>query len=187
MSSRLIRDGILVSIVGLGGFFIMTQREMIYEFIGVQPSDIVEARANRLSKNAAPVPDAPKAMIVSGSATSINKSPDGHFWIEARVNASTVKFLVDTGASVVALTPLDAQKAGIKLQNLNYTAPIDTASGRVYAAPVTLSIVSVGNVSVRDVRAVVISEGLPHSLLGMSYLGELQSVEASRGMLILRQ
>ena len=61
----------------------------------------------------------PSAMVVSGSATSISKSSDGHFWTEARVNSSSVKFLVDTGASVVALTPLDAQKAGVvNLQTL---------------------------------------------------------------------
>ncbi|MCF6221150.1 MAG: TIGR02281 family clan AA aspartic protease [Robiginitomaculum sp.] len=190
MSLKLIRDAILVSTVFLGGFFALTQRETIYDFIGIHPADIAEARANRLGETAeVKTVDTVKttSMVVNGSATSISKSADGHFWVEARVNASSVRFLVDTGASVVALTPRDAQLAGINLQTLKYTSAVNTAAGRVMAAPVTLSIVSVGNVTVRDVRAVIISKGLPHSLLGMSYLGELQSVEASKGLMILRQ
>jgi len=187
MSSKLIRDAVLVSAIIAGGVLALTQREAIYEFVGIHPSDIAQARADRLGETTEQVPDETAAIVVSGSATSISKSRDGHFWTEARVNAGSIKFLVDTGASVVALTPLDAQLAGINLQTLKYTSPINTAAGQVMAAPVTLSVVSVGNVNVRNVRAVVISKGLPNSLLGMSYLGELQTVEASRGMLILRQ
>ena len=188
MSSKLIRDAVIVSIIFACGFFALTQREVIYEFIGIHPSDIAQARADRLGEVSEPAQVNAKAMVVTnGSATSISKSTDGHFWVEAQVNSSSIRFLVDTGASVVALTPLDAQLTGINLQTLNYTSPINTASGQVMAAPVVLPIVSVGNVSVRNVRAVVISEGLPHSLLGMSYLGELQTVEVSKGSMILRQ
>ncbi|PHS76167.1 MAG: TIGR02281 family clan AA aspartic protease [Robiginitomaculum sp.] len=188
MSSKLIRDAVFMTVIFACGFFALTQREVIYELIGIYPSDIAQARANRLGKTSEPAPIDARAMVItSGSATSISKSMDGHFWVEAQVNASSIRFLVDTGASVVALTPLDAQLSGINLQTLKYTSTVNTASGQVMAAPVKLSIVSVGNVSVRDVRAVVINKGLPHSLLGMSYLGELQTVEVSKGAIILRQ
>ncbi len=187
MGSKLVRDAVMVSLVFGGSFFALTKRELIYEYIGIHPRDIVEARANRMDNSEKMDRLEKQAMTINGSSTSINKSPDGHFWVEARVNSGSVRFLVDTGASVVALTPLDAQKAGHSLQTLNYTAPIDTAAGRIMAAPIMLDIVAVGNVTVRNVRAVVIREGLPQSLLGMSYLGELQKVEASRDLLILRQ
>ncbi len=188
MSSKLIRDAVVVCAIFSVGILAFSKREFLYDFIGVHPSDIAQARANRLGTQNAPIPNEVKAMVVSnGSATSISKSSDGHFWVEAQVNASSVRFLVDTGASVVALTPQDAQLTGINLQELKYTSPINTASGTVMAAPVRLSMVSVGNVSVRNVRAVVIEKGLPHSLLGMSYLGELQTVEVSKGLMILRQ
>ncbi|MBL4852953.1 MAG: TIGR02281 family clan AA aspartic protease [Robiginitomaculum sp.] len=186
MSSKLLRDAVLVSIVVGGGFFALTQREAIYEFIGIHPSDIVDARANRLEETDQ-TDRIDATMLISGSSTSINKAADSHFWAEARVNSGSVRFLVDTGASIIALTPHDAQKAGVNLQTLRYTSPIDTAAGRVMAAPLTLDLVSVGNVTVRNVRAVVIREGLPQSLLGMSYLGELQKVEVSKNMMILRQ
>jgi aspartyl protease family protein len=125
--------------------------------------------------------------MISGSAASIRKANDGQYWTEARVNSTSIRFLVDTGASVVALTPLDAQKAGIRPKQLKYNAPVNTAAGQIMAAPIMLDVISVGNVTVRDVRGVVIPDGLPHSLLGMSYLGELQRVEATKTALILRQ
>ena len=122
----------------------------------------------------------------SASVVSIPKSRDGHFWTEARVNYGYINFLVDTGASVIALTPSDAQTAGIRLHELNYNGTVSTAGGDVPAAYITLDNVSVGHLALRNIRAVVIKDGLTQSLLGMSYLGELQKVEANPDSLILR-
>ena len=90
-------------------------------------------------------------------------------------------------AGSCSVTSKDAMKAGINMQNLKYTAKVTTAAGQIMAAPVMLDIVSVGNVRVRNVRAVIIPKGLNHSLLGMSYLGELHTLQASKNQLILRQ
>ena len=122
----------------------------------------------------------------SGSVVYIPKSKDGHFWTEATVNRGYVNFLVDTGASVIALTPADAQIAGIKLHELNYNRTVSTAGGEIPAAYITLDNVSVGHIALRNIQAIVIKDGLAHSLLGMSYLGELQKVEANPDSLILR-
>ena len=122
----------------------------------------------------------------SASIVSIPKSRDGHFWTEARVNHGYINFLVDTGASVIALTPEDAEKAGIRLHELNYNRSVNTAGGKVPAAYITLDTVSVGHIALRNIQAVVIKDGLTQSLLGMSYLGGLQKVEANSDSLILR-
>ena len=122
----------------------------------------------------------------SASVVSIPKSRDGHFWTEARVNHGYINLLVDTGASVIALTPEDAEKAGILLHELNYNGSVNTAGGKVPAAYITLDSVSVGHIALRNIQAVVIKDGLTQSLLGMSYLGELQKVEANPDLLILR-
>jgi len=122
----------------------------------------------------------------SGSVVHIPKSKDGHFWTEAQVNRGYINFLVDTGASVIALTPADAQIAGIKLHELKYNRTVSTAGGEIPAAYVTLDNVSVGHIALRNIQAIVIKDGLSHSLLGMSYLGELQKVEANPDSLILR-
>lgn len=184
MSTKLIKDGLIATVILGAGIYAFTHRPMIYELIGFHPKDMVRAEeVNTAIDEAKPV----ETPTISGSAAFIPKADDGQFWTEARVNTTTIRFLVDTGASIVALTPTDAQKAGFQMRELSYNAPVNTAAGQIMAAPIELEIISVGNVTVRDVRGVVIPEGLTHSLLGMSFLGELQKVEASRTSLILRQ
>ncbi len=185
MSVKLIRDGVILSAVVLGGFWMFTHRPAVYAFLGVEPADFVKT-----NNPAEPTPQKAQEInpgTLSGSAYAIKKSSDGQYWAVAQVNRSNVKFLVDTGASVIALTPGDAKRIGVPMQSLNYTSPVNTAGGKIMAAPTTISKVSLGNIRVKNVRAVVIPEGLSHSLLGMSFLGELQRVEAHKNVMILRQ
>lgn len=124
---------------------------------------------------------------ITGSAVAIRKASDGHFWAEGRVNNTHVRFMVDTGASAVALTLADARRIGFGEEDLRYTVLVNTASGQTFAAPVTLRRLSIGGLIVSDVRALVIKDGLDTSLLGMSYLGRLSRFEASKNQLILRR
>ena len=123
--------------------------------------------------------------LPSGAA-QLTKSPDGHFWAEADVQGTAVRFLVDTGATTVALTGEDARRLGIDPQTLAYDTPVHTANGESRAARVRLASLSVGGARVQDVDAMVVREGLPSSLLGMSYLGRLSRLEATPQVLILR-
>ncbi|CAN7304380.1 TIGR02281 family clan AA aspartic protease [Phenylobacterium sp. LjRoot225] len=120
---------------------------------------------------------------VRGSA--VMKASDGHFWAEGDVNGTPVRFLVDTGATAVALTPEDAERLGIDLQRLRYGYTVVTAGGRARAASVKLTSVSVAGAKLADVDALVIEKGLDASLLGMSYLGRLSSFQATRQALFL--
>jgi aspartyl protease family protein len=125
------------------------------------------------------------------SHASVRKADDGHFWAEAQVDGagatpSRVKFLVDTGATIVALTEQDARRLGLEPSNLNYDLAVQTASGETQAARVRLRSVSVAGARIEDVEAVVVREGLESSLLGMSYLGRLSRFEATQGSLVLR-
>lgn len=185
----MIRDAVLICLVGAGGFFAYTERDKIYEFAGVNPQDIANARENSRNAKAAALTGQtpPENRSENGLTATINKSQDGQFWTQAHVNDSNIRFLVDTGASVVVLTPSDAQRAGLRPETLDYTVPVNTASGQVYAAAVELSNISVEDVTVYNVRAVVIPKGLTHSLLGMSFLGELQKLEVTSDELVLRQ
>src|SRR5437016_5351857 len=74
---------------------------------------------------------------------AITKSADGHFWAEANVNGKAVRFLIDTGATTVALTHDDALRLGFEPKPADYTYTVTTASGVTRAAPVKLSMVSV--------------------------------------------
>ena len=122
----------------------------------------------------------------AGTVASVVKSADGHYWAEATVNGREVRFLVDTGASAVALTQTDAQRLGIAPGSLNYNLSVATANGQTRAAAVKLDSVSVAGAQVQNVDALVIENGLQTSLLGMTYLGRLSQFEATKTALILR-
>ncbi len=119
-------------------------------------------------------------------AAQVSKAKDGHYWAEAQVDGRWVHFLVDTGASTVALTKQDAQRLGFDLSALVYDRPVSTANGKTMAAGVTLDRVAVAGARVDRVEAMVVPEGLSASLLGMSYLGRLSRFEATPTALILR-
>ncbi len=113
---------------------------------------------------------------------------DGHFRVRAVVDGVALDFLVDTGASDVALTRADARRLGFDLDALAYIQPYTTANGVVYGAPVTLREVVVGPIRLSDVAASVTRAPMGGaSLLGMSFLGRLSAYEVSNGSLTLRQ
>lgn len=114
---------------------------------------------------------------------AVAKAADGHFWADADINGQQVHFLVDTGATAVALTPADAQRLGFKPADLKYGHSVTTATGSTRAAQVTLTSVSINGARLQDVKALVVAEGLDVSLLGMSYLGRLTRFEATRNTL----
>lgn len=122
----------------------------------------------------------------SGQATQIMRDADGHYWSEAMIDGRAVRVLVDTGASVVALTREDALRLGVDPAPEAFTGRVQTASGVVRAAPVRLEAVSVAGARVDGVEALVVEQGLAYSLLGMSYLGRLSSFEATPSGLTLR-
>ena len=126
------------------------------------------------------------APLTPASAAQITKGADGHFWAQAYVNGAWVRFLVDTGASAVALTGDDARRLGVDVDALNYDRPVITANGEAKAALITLDHVAVAGARVDEVQALVVREGLQTSLLGMSYLGRLSRFEATQTALILR-
>ena len=94
--------------------------------------------------------------------------------------------LAPRGATVVALTPDDAVRLGLRLKPEDFSGTVITASGPVRAAPVELQAVAVAGARVERVEALVVERGLPHSLLGMSYLGRLSSFSATPVEITLR-
>jgi aspartyl protease family protein len=108
----------------------------------------------------------------------------GHVLLDAVVNGAPVRFLVDSGASLVTLTPADARAAGLSPRRLVFDARASTANGVVRMAPVTLRDIRLGQLSIGEVPAAVI-ENLGVSLLGMSFLNRLQSYEMRNGKLTI--
>ena len=98
-----------------------------------------------------------------------------------------IRFLVDTGASDVVLSPSDARKLGFDPDHLKFTRPYNTANGVVWGASVTLNRVAIGPVALDGVAASVNGAAMGQSLLGMSFLGRLSGYAVENGRMTLRQ
>ena len=125
--------------------------------------------------------------VSNSRAISISRGKNGHFWVDGRVDGRRLNFMVDTGASSIALREGDAARLGIHPARREYTARISTANGVVVAAPIVLDRVEIGDVIVRNVAAMVLpDEALGENLLGMSFLGQVHWQYQS-GRLVLEQ
>ncbi len=96
--------------------------------------------------------------------------------------------MVDTGASVIALTERDAATLGIHPAERDYTTTVRTANGTARAAPVELNMVEIDDIVVRNVAALVMPDSaLSDNLLGLSFLQRLRRFEYADGKLVLEQ
>ena len=120
----------------------------------------------------------------SGSVT-LERAFDGHFYADAQVNGATVHFLVDTGASGIALSADDARAAGLAFDQAQAEVIGSGASGQVMGHFVRLDRVELGLTSVSDTPAVIL-EGGDRSLLGQSFLSKFSSVEVHGDTMVLR-
>jgi aspartyl protease family protein len=118
---------------------------------------------------------------------SIPRGANGHFEADAYVDGRRMGFMVDTGASVIALRQQDAARLGIRPAPRDFTARVTTANGIVFAAPAELASVELGGILLHNVAAVVLpDEALAQNLLGMSFLSRIHWQYQS-GRLILEQ
>lgn len=117
--------------------------------------------------------------------TKLQRRPDGHFYVTADVNGAPITFLVDTGASSVALSEADAKAAGLKFSASDYEPVARTASGIANGTLLTLPRVAIDGKEVMQVEAMII-EGAEVSLLGQSYLSRITSVQMNGDTMVLR-
>ncbi len=159
----------------------------VYFFIPKDAPHQAPASAASATVVAGTVPPADQTTTSYAKAAVISRKDDGHYWTNASVGGTSVEFMIDTGASIVALTPRDAQRIGVDMDTLTYNGRINTAGGQIKGAYITLDEVRIGRVKIKDVDAVVLPDGLTQSLLGMSFLGQLYSYEFRQNQLIIRQ
>ncbi len=126
------------------------------------------------------------AEVAAPAEGEVRRAADGHYWAVARIDGRAVRLMVDTGASRVVLTRADAERLGLEVPRHAFSTTLTTAAGPVRAAPVRLKTVAVAGARVDQVDALVVEAGLPHSLLGMSYLGRLEAFTATPTQLTLR-
>jgi aspartyl protease family protein len=140
----------------------------------------------RLARQSA-APDLGPEGAEKGAILTVAADLAGHFVLHPFVDGRRVRMLVDTGASIVALSYQDAQATGIRVRQEHFTRRLATANGVVEAAPVRIAEIRLGDIVVRNIDAVVLPEGrLATSLLGMSFLKRLGGFEITRGQLTLK-
>jgi aspartyl protease family protein len=135
----------------------------------------VAGQRSRLEVGARPVQLARIGDGTGGNTIVLPAGRGGHFYVQAAVNGSTVPFLVDTGATSVALSVMHAQAIGLKLDNAKVGYG-NTANGPVMVRVVMLDSVRVGDVVVYNVEAVVLPAPMEYALLGNSFLSRFQMV-----------
>lgn len=124
---------------------------------------------------------------VTGERTvEVARAGDSHFYITAQIDGNPVDFMVDTGATMIALTWADARRAGISPETLRFDRRVQTASGTAMVASARMGLMTIGPIERQGLAVTVLPEGAGQSLLGLSFLNTLQSYEVSGNRLILR-
>ena len=119
---------------------------------------------------------------------SIPRDFRGHFLTEGRIDGQRIGFMVDTGASVVALNETSAARFGLRPSRGDYSATVTTANGTIKAARTRIAMVEIGELVVRDVDAMVLPDAaLSENLLGLSFLSKLKRFEYANGQMVLEQ
>jgi aspartyl protease family protein len=121
-------------------------------------------------------------------SVSIPRDARGHFQTDGRIEGQRIDFMVDTGASVIALNEKSAARFGFHPTPADYKMMVSTANGTIKAAATRLAMVDIGGIIVRDVEAMVLpDEALSENLLGLSFLSKLKRYEYANGKMVLEQ
>lgn len=127
----------------------------------------------------------PSAEKVTGTETRVRMARDGHFWINAQFGGTTRRMLVDSGATVTALSADSATDAGLDVQQPASPILLRTANGTIHAQTATVDELRLGNVVARDLPVVVSPAFGDVDVLGMNFLSRLQSWRVEGNTLIL--
>lgn len=123
--------------------------------------------------------------VVEGGETRLTRRPDGHYWLRAEINGHAANFLVDTGATLTAVSSETAAAAGLEPREAGLPVRMQTANGAVAAELTTIDELRFGNIVSRGLDA-VIAPGLgPTNVIGMNFLSRLASVRLEGETMIL--
>ena len=136
----------------------------------------------------APEEEIPRQAITLGpNELIITASEDGLFYVYGEANGKWLKFLIDTGAFGITLSPQAASRIGINLKSLQFTQSFDTANGIGLGAPYWLKSFSIGPLEFAETEVSINKTELSESILGMSFLGRFRSFEFRGNKLFLRK
>jgi aspartyl protease family protein len=157
--------------------------------LGTLMAQMADKITPALAHSASPKADVVATVALAGSRSiSIPRDARGHFETEGRIEGQRIGFMVDTGASMIALNEKSAARFGLRPARGDFNATVTTANGTIKAARTRLAMVDVGGLVVRDVDAMVLpDEALSENLLGLSFLSKLKRFEYANGRMVLEQ
>ncbi len=120
---------------------------------------------------------------VSGNRIILKAGEGGHFFAQGQINGKDVQMVVDTGATAVTLSAMDAQRIGLNYQ-FGLPTQMTTANGLVSAWRIKLKTVGIGDIVVGEVNAIVTASSLPYVLLGNSFLAHFQMTRTNEQMVL---
>lgn len=120
-----------------------------------------------------------------GDTLRVTQSPDGHFWVTGRVNGSEHRFLIDSGATTMALSVATADAAGIDVDQAGFPVLISTANGTVEARRARIERFGVGPIVAEDLAAIVSPAFGDMNVIGMNFLSSLASWRVEGRTLVL--
>lgn len=129
--------------------------------------------------------DLDRAQVVTGKETRIRMSSDGHFWVRVSINGVERRMLVDSGATVTALSSDTMRAIGVQAGSSPFPMLIETANGTVRADTATVPELRIGNIIARDLPVVTSPSFGDMDVVGMNFLSRLKSWRVEGRTLIL--
>jgi len=129
--------------------------------------------------------DAPDEQQVSGKELRIPMARDGHFWVRARINGVERRLLIDSGATITALSVDTAEAAGLTPERSPFPVVLKTANGAVAARTSTIGTLRIGNIVARHLPVVVSPSFGDTEVIGMNFLSKLKGWRVENNVLIL--
>ena len=129
--------------------------------------------------------DMPDEQAVSGKVLRVPMARDGHFWVHARINGVERRLLIDSGATVTALSVDTAEVAGLQPERSPFPVILKTANGAVAARTSTIATLRIGNIVARHLPVVVSPSFGDTEVIGMNFLSKLKSWRVEDNLLIL--
>lgn len=178
----MLRDGIsLVVVMSAAALPFAVQQRLEHGAGSAEPS-----AAGALIVDPAPLPPPVPVILPKGAGHRVQRSADGMFYLTAHINGRPVRFLIDTGASMVVLSSRDARATGLAKGEIDYHGSVRTVNGEARVAPVSIDRIRIAGRNLDNVDAAIVEDGIGVSLLGQNALGRLSSMSIEGDQLTLR-
>lgn len=147
---------------------------------------VVEQAGKRITLRVGDAPVSTGGGGAKGNRIVLPAGQGGHFFAAGSVNGRAAQFMVDTGATSIAMSTADAERAGINYKN-GQPVRVGTANGAVQGFYIKLDSVRIGDVEIYGVEAVVTPQGMPYMLLGNSFLSRFQMTRDNDQMVLTKR